>query len=201
MRPQLTVTAVAVAIWSASSALNVAYIPWGADGASSAFASAAAIWLISTLSLAIEFRRCDVEARGCMIALVATVGLLILAETLFWLKIDDDNNKPMLLRLSAGIDVGLVAAGLAVILALWPSRRLRRSQWPFALSARRAAKLVGGALALELALFAFRTVFRRSLVYYAMDCAMFAVAVLSVAIIIAALGRCVPVGRRHAEGA
>jgi hypothetical protein len=192
MRSRLAIAAAVSAVWLASAALDSAYGPWGASGAFRAFASAVAIWLISTLVMGLEFRRTDVEARDFVLTLIATIGLLALAEALFWLAIDKDNNKPMLLRLSLGVDAGFVATGLAVILGLWPGRRIDRFQWPFAHWARWAGKVAAGAVVLELALFAFRTVLHGTLGYYAMDCGMSAVAALCAAVVIAALSRCIP---------
>ena len=200
MRSKLAVSAAAVAVWLGSPALNSAYVPWGTSGASGVFVGAAAIWLISTFLLIVTFQRSDVETRGFALTLVAIIGFLVLAESLFWFTMDENNNKPMLLRLSVGTDVGLVAVGVAAIVTLWPGP-VRRFQWLFAHCARWTAKVIAGAITFELALFVFRTLFRRTLGYYAMDCAMFAIAALSVAIALAALCRCSPVNGREADRA
>lgn len=54
---RVVVAAGALAVWLGSPALNWAYVPWGASGASWAFGSAAAIWLLSTLDMIIAFQR------------------------------------------------------------------------------------------------------------------------------------------------
>jgi hypothetical protein len=198
MKSSLAITAAAIAIWLASPALNSGYVPWGASGASRAFASAAAIWLISTLAMLVAFRRAKAEKIAKPpFALLITVALLVLAETAYWLAVDETNNKPMLLRQSGGNWAGFVAAGSAAVAAMWRGHS-PQPQWPFASYARWAAAIIAAAVALELALFAVRTAMHRTPGYYAMDCSMFAVALLAAAIVIAALGRCIR-GRRRAK--
>jgi hypothetical protein len=197
MKMRLAMAAAAVAIWLASPALNTAYVPWGAGGASTAFASAATITLISMFAMVVALRRSAMEdLKSGSRTLVATVAVLIIAEILFWTMIDVDNNKPMLSRQSAGIDAGLVAAGLAALGALWPGRT-GFSPPPLADGARWIARALGGALVLELALFAVRTMFHRTPGYYAMDCSMFAVAAISTAMVVAVLCRSIPLRRRQ----
>ncbi|HEX8241097.1 MAG TPA: hypothetical protein VF574_15290 [Allosphingosinicella sp.] len=181
--------------------MNTAYVPWSAGGASSTFAIAAAIWLVSTLAIINSFQRSDeAELRGYLVALPAIIAILIIAESVFWFLLDPGNNKLMLLRQSAGNKAALVAAALAIVGALWSSRK-QRVQGHFARSARWTAKLVVGSIALELALFGVRTLFHRTPGYYATDCSMFAAAVLSIAMIVAALSRSIPFNRHQAERA
>jgi hypothetical protein len=153
----------------------------------------------------IEFcNDCDVSTqrfkttRHSYTVLLAAVGMLVLVDVVFWITVDETNNKPMLFRQSFGVVAGFIATGLAVIAAL-SADRANRSQWIIMDWGRWTAKIAAGAVVLELALFALRTIFRRSDGYYAMDCSMFAVAAVSIAVAIAALSRCFPLNRPEVD--
>jgi hypothetical protein len=198
MKSQIVVDVVAAAIWLASPALNVQYVQWELNGSSQMFVSAVAIWLVSTLAMIAAFRRNDREPRKLTLSLLVAIVVLVVSEAVFWLTIDEYDNKPMLLRQSIGIEAGFGVSLLALIGAVWPSRALP-SEWSFAHCARLIGEVVAGTVALELALFAVRTIFRRTHGYYAMDCSMFAIAALSIAVIIAVLCRCVPLNHRELD--
>jgi hypothetical protein len=195
MRSLLAIAAAAAAIWLASPALNSAYVPWGASGASRAFVTAQAIWLISTLAMIVAFRRAKVEdVERFPLALLVAAGLFIVGETIYWVTVDATNNKPMLSRMSGGIRGGFALTAMAVVGAVWPGH-VSHSQWRFSHCARWISTVIAGGIVLELALFAVRTVFHRTAGYYAMDCSMFAVAAISVAAMLANLCRCIPLAR------
>ena len=195
MREMLAMVAAAAAVWLGSAALNSSYIPWGAAGDLRTLGSAIAIWIVSTLAMVRAFQASNVESKSFSLMLLVTVIFLILAESLFWLLISNTNNKPMLSRLSMGIDLGFILTGLAAIAAL-SSSQIRHAPWPLTRCARWIAKVGAGAVVLELTLFIFRLVFHQTRGYYAMDCAMFAVAVLFAVLVVTALCRCIPLYRR-----
>jgi hypothetical protein len=168
MKPRIIVPVAVTAIWLGSPALNVQYVQWELGGSSQTFICAVAIWAISTFTMVLAFRLSDPTAKIIVILPLVTILCLVSLETLFWLTLDADNNKPMLLRQSIGTKAGFILAVLGLFAASWPGPALH-SEWPFARCARLIGGVVAGTVGLELALFAVRAIFRRTPGYYAMD--------------------------------
>jgi cytochrome bd-type quinol oxidase subunit 2 len=187
MRLQLTTAGAAVAVWLASPALNSAYVPWGARGATEVFVIAIAIWLISTYVMGVEFRRSDTsDIENLPRILFGIILFLIIGEGIFWLTIDEENNKSMLLRQQLGIVLSVVAV---ICITIFTLRGMSSQNHKLLHFLRWVTIIIVSFAALELVLFTIRNALRQTLGYYAMDCSMFAVAIIYVTILISGLQR------------
>lgn len=185
MKPQFITVGATIAVWLASPALNSAYVPWGANGVYTSLASAAAIWVISVFTMSMAFRRSNVEdIKTHSYLLTILISFLALGEVAFWSAIDDNNNKPMLLRISTGIQAGWAATILSIIGTIF-SYRYPIYKHEFSRYFKSILISFFAFVMFEILLIVLMRLFYGTLWYYAIDCAVFATAIIFLAMCIA----------------
>jgi hypothetical protein len=140
---------------------------------------------MAVLVMSVAFRQIEPEPLKKFPAILfILIGFLILAEVVFWESLPKYENKGMLLRMWIGNRAGFIALALTAVVLLFP-RKTTKFQFLLHENIRWCAIVVIPSIITCIALLIIRNLFRGTHLYYAMDCAMFAVFVLSISIVIA----------------
>lgn len=187
MRSQITFWGSATAIWCLSPALNWPYVQTliGISKVDHIYllALVLAVLALGALVSSAGFAFAEItvaKAAGFLAALIS----FSVAEYAYWSFSYDLTNKAMLLRQQVGIDIGICFVALS-LLSAWNSASDPIESRSYVRFLRQIMVLCASGAAFWLILLSLRYVLSSSEVYYAIDCAMFAVLLLTGAFVLA----------------
>lgn len=171
-----------LAIWSASPALNPMYVPWGTEGAEGVLAEGCVLASLNFIAILLSSKLIvkNLNFYSFAIGCILIISFALSLEVLFWNMLDKDQNKGIILRQLFGIRLG---AGLTVISYLNMFLKFERNRANFVLKDlfKFGFRISILFFLIELLLFIFRDALRHGNAYYALDCAMFAIALVAMA--------------------